>query len=272
MSKPLSARAIETMKPTDSVKADVSENSGLRVLCGKTGVKSFIYRYKSPETGRLTQISIGRYPDVSLSEARMEIQNLKALRRQGVCPKAEMTRKKIEAQLEAEAKAREQRATNFTVHELVEAYLTEVIEDRMVEDSRKPGVKKRVPGARKPKGQSETRRTLYGDAVKVLGEMPAREVTRKHVTDMIMSIVDRGANVQAGNVLRELTAAYDYAIGLGRFDDHFANPALLAKSSLRQARVRLTSDRGRRTLSDKELAMVLNWLPGSGFSTTSYLK
>lgn len=147
----------------------------------------------------------------------MELQRLKALRRQGICLKAEATRKKNEALREAEEKALEQRATNFTVHELVEAYLTEVIEDRIIDDPRKPELKKRVPGARKPKGQSETRRTLYGDAVKVLGEIPAREVTRKLVTDMIMSIVNRGANVQAGNVLRELTAAYDYAIGLGRF-------------------------------------------------------
>lgn len=36
MSKPLSARAVETMRPSDSLKVDVGENSGLRVVCGKT--------------------------------------------------------------------------------------------------------------------------------------------------------------------------------------------------------------------------------------------
>ncbi|MAY43459.1 MAG: integrase [Oceanospirillaceae bacterium] len=268
MSKPLSARAVETMKPGDPVKIDAGENSGLRVTCGKTGTKTFIYRYKSPETGKLRQVSIGRYPQVSLSEARMELQRLKGLRRGGICPKAEAIRNKEIARREAEDKAKEQREADFTVTDLVEAYLTEVIEDRFIKDPHNPEVKKKVPGARKLKGQSETRRTLYGDAVRCLGGISASKVTRKLVTDMVMSIVDRGANVQAGNVLRELTAAYDYSIGLGRLGDEFANPALLAKSSLKQARVRLTSKRGRRVLSDKELALVLKWIPGSGFSTT----
>jgi integrase len=102
--------------------------------------------------------------------------------------------------------------------------------------------------------------------VKVLGELPARNVTRKMVVNLIMSVVGRGANVQAGNVLRELSAAYEYAIGLEKFDEDFANPAVLAKASLRQAKVKLTSSKGRRVLTDAELVQVLAWLPESGFS------
>ncbi|MCK9503290.1 MAG: tyrosine-type recombinase/integrase [Porticoccaceae bacterium] len=268
MSKPLSARAVESMKPGDKVKVDVGENSGLRVSCGKGGAKSFVYRYKSPETGKLTQVKIGRYPQVTLAEARVELQRLKGLRGQGVCPRAEQQR--IADRLRQE-KAKDENISKiqkFTVKDLIEAYLSGFIEDRIVEDARGTGQVRRVPGARKRKGQEETRRTLYGDAVRVLGNIPAALVTRKQVTDLIMDIVNRGANVQAGNVLRELTASYEYSIGLGRFSDDFANPALLAKASLKQARVRLTSEKGRRALSDKELSLVLGWLPGSGFSTT----
>ena len=76
------------------------------------------------------------------------------------------------------------------------------------------------------------------------------------------------SNVQAGNVLRELSSAYEYAIGLERFADDFANPALLAKNSLRQAKVRLTSQSGKRALSEKELIAFLAWLPGSVFTPT----
>jgi hypothetical protein len=54
MSKPLSARTIEAMKPGDKVKVDVGEYSGLRMSCGKSGTKTFIYRYRSPETSKLT--------------------------------------------------------------------------------------------------------------------------------------------------------------------------------------------------------------------------
>lgn len=67
-------------------------------------------------------------------------------------------------------------------------------------------------------------------------------------------------------MLSELIAAYDYAIALDYFSESFANPALLAKSSLKQARVKLTSSKRTRVLSDSELKHVLSWLPESGFS------
>lgn len=268
MNKPLSARAIETMKPSDNIKSDAGEYTGLRVKCGKGGTKTFFYRYKSPETELLTQVKIGNYPEVSLAEARVILSELKILRKSGVCPKAQQQRNSERLQKQKEERVREEAVKAFTVADLIEAYLTGFIEDRVVEDKRKPGQKKRIAGARKPKGQSETRRTLYGDAVRVLGDFPAAQVTRKQVVDMVMDIVKRGAHVQAGNVLREFSAAYEYSIGLGKFQDDFANPALLAKASLKQARVRLTSERGRRALSDKEIAAVLKWLPGSGYSIT----
>jgi len=85
-----------------------------------------------------------------------------------------------------------------------------------------------------------------------LEKMAADTVKREQVVDMVMVIVQRGANVQAGNVLRELSSAYEFAIDLGYFSDDLANPALLAKASLRQARVRLTCQRGKRVLSDTE--------------------
>ena len=257
--KPLSARAIETMKPGDKIKADIGENSGLRVQCGSGGTKSFAYRYKSPETGKLTQVKIGNYPSVSLAEARVELHRLKVLRKSGVCPKAYRHNEKEAVKKLNEEKKHIDKADAFTIEELVEFYLCSHIEDRTI-----AGVKR--AGARKPKGQRETRRTLYGDAVRVLGNMPADKVTRKTVVNLIMAIVERGANVQAGNVLRELSAAYEYAIGLERFDESFVNPAVLAKASLRQAKVKLTSNKGRRTLSDRELKQVLEWLPSSGFS------
>ncbi len=256
------------MKPGDKVKSDSGENAGLRVKCEAGGTKTFFYRYRSPETGNLVQVKIGNYPSTSLAEARLQLQELKVLRKSGVCPKAQKQRDRQQQKLQQEALVREKEIKSFTVTDLVELYLSGFIEDRYVEDPRNPGEKKRIAGARKPKGQAETRRTLYGDAVKDLGNIPASEVTRKQVVEMIMEIVGRGANVQAGNVLRELSAAYEYAIGLEKFDDEFANPALLAKSSLKQARVRLTSQRGKRVLSDKEIAEVLRWLPGSGFSVT----
>lgn len=262
--KALSVRAIETMKSNSPDKSDTEENIGLRVSCGSTGVKSFFYRYKSPTTGKTRQIKIGTYPATSLAQARVELARLKQLRNDGICP-CEQAEEQAALALKAQKEAQKELEKPMTVGELVEIYLQEVIEDRMVKDKR-TGTFKRIAGARKPKGQSEVRRTLHGDAVRVLGERPAAEVTRKEIVSMIQAIIKRGANVQAGNVLSELTAAYEYAIGTDRFEESFANPALAAKMSFKQAKVRLTSVAGRRVLSDDEIRKLLNWLPTSGFS------
>ena len=259
--KPLSSRTVEVMKPGDKIKADTGENTGLRVKCGATGVKTFFYRYTSPITSKLVQVKIGHFPETSLAEARLKLHELKQIRRQGRCPRTE-AREQQQQEKEQEKARVEPVEKLFTVKDLVELYLTQYIEDRKSPNGRI------IAGARKPKGQSETRRTLYGDAIPKLGEMPANVVTRKAVVDMIMAIVQRGANVQAGNVLRELSAAYEFAIGLGYFSDEFANPAILAKASLRQAKVKLTHQRGKRVLSDTELATLLKWLPGSDYTAT----
>lgn len=258
--KPLTTKTIESMRAKDADKSDVAEYKGLRVSCGVSGIKTFYYRYTSPLTGKLTQIKIGIFPNISLVQAREKVAELKLIRAQGRCPATE----KREAEKERLLNEKQERQADavFTIEALIELYLTQYIEDRKLPNG------KIVEGARNPKGQAETRRTLEADIVKPWRDRVASEVTRKQIVDQIMSIVDRGANVQAGNVLRELSSAYEFAIGLGKFDEQFANPALLAKSSLRKTRIRLTSERGKRVLSDIELKKLFAWLPHAKFSQT----
>ncbi|EMF7826963.1 TPA: tyrosine-type recombinase/integrase [Yersinia enterocolitica] len=256
--KPLSSKAIEMMKPTDKNKADTGENRGLRVTCGASGIKTFFYRYTSPVTNKLSQVKIGSFPQTSLALARMKLQELKLIRSEGRCPASEL---KDEKQRLLEESQRPKAAV-LTVEGLVGLYLTERIEDRKSNDG------KIIPGARKKKGQKEVRRTLENDAVAKLGARVAAEITRKDIVELVNGVIERGAKVQAGNLLRELSSAYEFAIGLGRFDDNFANPALLAKSSLRQTNIKLTCERGTRILSEKELAKFLHWLPGSAYTPT----
>nr|WP_205246273.1 site-specific integrase [Enterobacter sp. Acro-832] len=246
------------MRAGDNDKADVGENRGLRVACGKTGVKSFFYRYTSPLTGKLVQVKIGNFPQITLAVARTKLHELKLIRQDGRCPATELKQQKLFKQMEAE----KEKVPALTIKGLVDLYLSERIEDRKTSDG------KLVLGARKKKGQEEVRRTLYADAVNKLGSRSAAEITRNDVVNLINSVVARGAKVQAGNVLRELSLAYEFAIGLGRFEESFANPAVLAKSSFRQARLKLTNDRGTRVLSENELTKLLRWLPGSAYSPT----
>jgi len=251
----LTSKKIEAMRPGDKDISDAGENRGLRLSCGNAGTKSFFYRYTSPISGKLTQIKIGNYPSISLAEARVELRNFKITRKDGRCPAHEQ---KLYKQ---EKKNLDNSSSGMTVKGVVDLYLKQYIEDRLINE-------KLIKGARKSKGQAEVRRTLYADAVRVMGNKIASDVTRKDVVNLVLEIVDRGANIQGGNVLRELTSAYEFAIGLEKFEDDFANPGLLAKSSLKQARVRLTSKRGKRFLSDSEIKKFLYWLPRSVFTPT----
>lgn len=179
-----------------------------------------------------------------------------------VCPATQLKQEKVNSRA---AKTVEIENDKIRVRDVVELYLKNVIKDRVVIDQR-TGAKIFFNGSRLPKGQNEARRTLYSDEVRILGDRPAIEVTRKNVVEMTRKIIDRGAHVQAGRVLSELSSAFEYAIGLDYFPDYFVNPALQAKASLKQSRIKLTPNKHTRVLDDNELRRVLNWLPVSGFS------
>ncbi|PHI32031.1 tyrosine-type recombinase/integrase [Budvicia aquatica] len=255
VSKSLSTKAIEAMKPRDNDKADSGENRGLRITCGATGVKTFFYRYTSPLTHKLTQIKIGHFPNITLAQARAKLHELKQIKNEGRCPSTEI---KAAKQTKIEKDARDQRSL-LTVEGLIELYLTQRIEDRRGTDGQI------IAGARKKAGQVATRRMLTKDFVEKVGDRPAKDITRKDVIDAVMTVIERGSNVLAGILLRELCSAYEFALGLGRLEENFVNPALLAKYSMKQTRIKLTPQPGKRVLSEKELSLFLRWLPQSKY-------
>ncbi len=124
--KALSFRAIEVMKPSDSDKADNGVNRGLRVTCGKTGKKTFFYRYTSPVTNKLIQISLGVFPAVSLEQARIKLRELKLIRQQGRCPATEARAAALEHKQQIK---NESELGKFTLQAMIELYLQNLIED-----------------------------------------------------------------------------------------------------------------------------------------------
>ncbi len=85
---------------------------------------------------------------------------------------------------------------------------------------------------------------------------------------MINGVIKKGSVVQAGKVLRPYNSVFEFSIGLERFGDNFSNSTLQVKESLKRTKVRLSSKKGDRFLTDNELIGLLEWLPDSGFSTT----
>ena len=206
-------------------------------------------------------MKIGTFPTLSLADARVRLQALKEIRREGRFPASEFKDIKQKEKIALNTASHE--TSPFLVKDLIELFLTQYIEDRKTESGKK------VSGARKAKGQYEVRRLLYRDVIRTMGDKLADETTRKDVIDMIMSIIDeRAANVQAGCVLRELSSAYEFALGLNKLSDQFVNPGLLATASLKQAKVKLTANSGKRLLTEQEIILLLKWLPGSAYTQT----
>jgi hypothetical protein len=90
--KPLSTLSINSLKPGNSI-LDTGEYRGLRVECGNTELKTFIYRYRSPVIDKVKRFRVGRFQSnklgseslgISLAEARVEFLSLKAHRNAGV--------------------------------------------------------------------------------------------------------------------------------------------------------------------------------------------
>ncbi len=189
------------MRPGEE-KADTAQHTGLRVVCGQTGRKSFFYRFRSPVTQKLTQVTLGYYPEMSLLDARTKHYRLKVIRDNGECPKQYLKQIKAEKKAFMENAESDEAINGLRVSDVIELYLTQYIESRTVNG-------KLIKGARAPKGQKEARRTLEVDVKKTIGDKPAASLTKRDVKELINNIVGRGAPVQAGNVLREFNAAYE---------------------------------------------------------------
>lgn len=84
---PLNATQIKNLKPKTALYQVSDASSGLLLMIYPTGVKSWIFSYKHPRTGkRITKKSFGQYPAIGLKQARTIRDEFKALLAQGIDP------------------------------------------------------------------------------------------------------------------------------------------------------------------------------------------
>jgi len=287
--KPLSDLKVKALKPDNSIR-DVGENAGLNVSCNKSGIKTFFYRYRSPLENRVKRVTIGIYGEITLSEARVELAKLKIQRKAGKCPATELKAEALRLEAEALAIAAQTQKELFTVEDLAEIYLSQVIEPHAALDDygrpviNKAGTVKVIAGTRKRiKNQREARRTLEAVTKNTkFSKLPAANVTHVDIKKLIESILRSGTPVQAGRVLNDLSLAYTHVIGrpkpvtgkhFDKWDEYLPeetiNPCLQAKAIFAAQRVKFTSTPRDRVLNDNEVKQLLEWLPTSKFSQIS---
>ena len=229
--EPLAAGIIADMAPGDE-RAD-AQCPGLRVRCSATGKKVFFYRYRA-QGGALREIILGDVGPLTLAKARDAALKKRLERQQGKDPQLEKRKARAEATRERMA----ERQGAYTVGELVEEYIKEVL-----------ALQKR--GA-------EAARLLRRDFVSLFGHRPAIQLTRRELQDELIRPTLLQHPRKATQLLSRIRCAYTYSLEQGRLPDLFNPPTLGIKGA--------SQVRRKRALTDAELATFLKWLPHSQYS------
>ncbi len=232
------ARAAKQLKPGEHLVVEGCD--GLRLVASASKV-TWTYRYKQPGTGLMKQTRIGSYPGMRPSEAAEAVERLRALRAEGVDPKA------FQRQQRQPAKAALAPAEIFTVRALVADYLANHI-DREREEA----------------GAIAARRALERllKQEPAFAETPAAAVTRSACFDLLEA---RKATPTATQKLRSmLGAAWARALDAGRIDQDVPNwwPTLMKGKLKSKGKIVGGEHQGqqRRVLRDEEVGQLLAWL------------
>ena len=227
----LTDRTIRDAKP----KATVYRLRDANVVCrgfgatiAPSGAKAFFLSYTSPEDGKRKQIAIGRFPAMSLKEARLNAGKLREEVNNGKDPA-------VEKQY-AIAERIDQRSLGTLGHLL----------DLYVADLKTDGKRSVV----------EVKRLSAKDIPPALLERPAHLITKNDILDILTPIAQRGAPVHSDNVRAYLRAAFELGLNAAsmtrwrgralKFGLHH-NPVATVKKTVKRKAV------GNRTLSRSEI-------------------
>lgn len=167
---------------------------GVKVLA--SGNKNFVFRYF--KEGHRLFIQLGRFPTLSLVDARSRAQELGLMLKQGLDPKYELAK---EAQ-NREDKRKEDESKG-TLEFLFESYVGQMIKD-----------KKRTA--------SNVLKALENEVYPFVDKRTkACDVTTGQVVEIIAHMIERGAPTQSNRVRSYLHAAFNYGLSHDNDPAHF---------------------------------------------------
>jgi len=159
-----------------------SNLTGFGVRVTQRGVRTFFVRYRTG--GKRRRYKIGRYPALSLADARDMARDLLGRVARGEDPAEERRQRRAEIQ------------AGLTFHELADLYIQR---DAMV-------------NKRDSTWKEEKRILLNGDVEKTLGSTAAGKVSKKAVVALLDAIMARGSGFMANRTRAAIMAVYKWAI------------------------------------------------------------
>lgn len=178
--KTLTDAALRKMVPDPSrrIETPVLGIRGLYIIIQPTGVKSFAIRYRYG--GRSRKLTLGRYPRLSLAEARKQALDALDLVDQGHDPGAAR-----QASKEARMSKDQDRVT------------------RVIADY--------IKSKRRLRSIDTVRRYLEVEVVPAIGDRRIQEIKKRDIAKILNDIVDRGSPITANRVFANLRAMFNWA-------------------------------------------------------------
>ena len=165
-----------------------TESSGLGVRVMPSGNKSWIYRFTLNSTRY--KMTLGKYPGITLKQARENQKQAESLKEQGVNPIEHTAQQKLKQ--------------NHTIKILMLSWYTSYIEKNR-------------------KQPLQIKQLIDADIIPLLGHLAIDKVQARDITKALDTIVNRGAPVHANKVLSTLKQALSYAVSRGELT---VNPAV----------------------------------------------
>lgn len=226
-------------------KTTLSDGKGLCLEITPTGVKRWWYRYKID--GKSRKMALGYYPHMGLSQARLEAAAIHARRRNSditIDPLVERDNERLQKIKDEEEKLHQEQVERLRLEE-EEAKLRARLTFSMLYDR----WFKAVVSKHKDQG-AEMERLFKKDVLPYIGGLYAEDITRQHISNLLLNIVERNAKVIAGRTLTSIRQCYGYGIGIGLLENdptsHLKKTAFAGRSVIRE-----------RVLSNEELSYLL---------------
>lgn len=210
---------------------------GLR-LVATSALRTWTYRYKSPEDGRMRQLRLGHWPAMGLPAALAAWERARAERSAGADLAADKRRR-------AAAAAGQAREVRYTVRRACDEYL------------------ETYAAAVTAKTYAEAARLLAGE-LDAIAALPAAKVTRAHAFDLLDAM--RDGPVVAQRLRQLLGAVWDRALDAGRLPPETPNWWRLVLRGKLPSRGKVVAGAEKagptkRVLSEAELHTLLMWWP-----------
>ena len=181
----LTDRQVESVKAANGHRIDFrdAKRPGLVLRVSPAGVKAWSVLYRRRIDGRRRRCTLGQYPQVSLAEARAKALDVLARVARGEDPAGDQRRKRTSG-------------TPRTFGELADLYLA-----RHADRAKRSGF--------------QDRQMLDKDVLPILRHEPLESIKRADISEIIETIVARGAPIQANRTFEIIRGVFNWGLGAG---------------------------------------------------------